>query len=67
MEVKNVRRIIRLKALIMPGTMSEVRLSSMPSCFTSRYSGIIPPLKNMVKIISIEKKDLPFRCSLVSG
>ncbi|MNG27551.1 hypothetical protein D3C84_1126850 [compost metagenome] len=67
MEVKKDRRIIKLNALIIPGKISESILSKRPNCLTNKYSGIKPPLKNIVNTMIIIKNDRPFNCVLVSG
>jgi ABC-type cobalamin/Fe3+-siderophores transport system ATPase subunit len=47
---KNVLAIITLYILIAPGNIKAHILLSKPNCFTTRYVGIRPPLKNIVKV-----------------
>ncbi|MNH42139.1 hypothetical protein D3C79_1037830 [compost metagenome] len=65
--MKKEIRIIRLNGLTRPGRISDQTESIIFRSRISRYSGIIPPLKNIVMIIRYMKNLRPFSLLLVSG
>ena len=53
MPEKKVRIRIRFQVLTAPGSTMPHKVSTSPSDRTTRNVGIMPPLKNIVKTISI--------------
>src|SRR5690606_20771981 len=66
-ERKNVIMMIMLNGLISPGRTSTAAVSSRPSSLMIKYSGINPPLKNIVNTMIYMKMERPFNFVLDSG